>query len=83
MPTTALNNINLLIPQGEFVAIISPSGCGKSTKKRLDGFAYVTDISVMSFLLAGILALAIAVVTISYQAIRSAIANPVHALKYE
>jgi len=49
----------------------------------LKGFAYATGITFLSFLMAGVLALAIAVVTISYQAIRAAMANPVHALKYE
>jgi len=29
--TTALNNINLNVDEGEFLAIMGPSGCGKST----------------------------------------------------
>ncbi|HAU04875.1 MULTISPECIES: ABC transporter ATP-binding protein [Pseudoalteromonas] len=29
--TTALNNINLHVNEGEFLAIMGPSGCGKST----------------------------------------------------
>ncbi len=29
--TTALNNVNIEVREGEFVAIMGPSGCGKST----------------------------------------------------
>ena len=35
--TTALNDINLEIKSGEFVAIMGPSGCGKSTLLNIMG----------------------------------------------
>jgi len=35
--TTALNNINMVIKEGEFVAIMGPSGCGKSTLLNVIG----------------------------------------------
>lgn len=35
--TTALNNVNLEITEGEFCAIMGPSGCGKSTLLNIMG----------------------------------------------
>ena len=35
--TTALNNVNVEVEQGEFVAIMGPSGCGKSTLLNIMG----------------------------------------------
>ncbi|WP_018478628.1 ABC transporter ATP-binding protein [Pontibacter roseus] len=35
--TVALHNVNLHIPQGEFVSIMGPSGCGKSTLLNIMG----------------------------------------------
>jgi putative ABC transport system permease protein len=49
----------------------------------LDGFAYRITINPLLFLLGGFLALAVALLTISYHTIRSARTNPVDSLKYE
>ncbi|WP_026997700.1 ABC transporter permease [Flectobacillus major] len=51
--------------------------------KWLQDFAYRIEISAWIFVLAGILALFIALLTISYQAIKAALANPVTSLRTE
>ena len=49
----------------------------------LQDFAYKTDLSWQVFLLSGGISLFIALVTVSYHAIRSALANPVKSIRYE
>ncbi len=52
-------------------------------KKWLENFAYRVDIGIEIFIGSAVLALAIATLTISYQSIKAAIANPIKALRYE
>ena len=49
----------------------------------LQSFAYKTGIDPLIFVLSAVLALTIALLTVSYQAIRAALSNPVNALRYE
>jgi putative ABC transport system permease protein len=49
----------------------------------LQTFAYRVEINPLIFLVAGLLTLVIALLTISYHTLRSATANPVNALRYE
>ncbi|MFC0875268.1 ABC transporter permease [Saccharicrinis sp. FJH2] len=49
----------------------------------LENFAYKTELSWWIFTLAGILALGIAILTVSFQSWRAATKNPVEALRYE
>jgi len=49
----------------------------------LENFAYKTELSWWIFALAGLLALVIALVTVSLQSWRAATRNPVEALRYE
>jgi ABC-type antimicrobial peptide transport system permease subunit len=51
--------------------------------KWLEGFAYRTDIPWWIFAIAGLLALLIALVTVSFQAVKAAVANPVKSLRSE
>ncbi|HTJ53328.1 MAG TPA: ABC transporter permease [Cyclobacteriaceae bacterium] len=51
--------------------------------KWLENFAYHINIQFWTFILAGLAALIVAVITISFQAIKAAVANPVKALRSE
>ncbi len=52
-------------------------------RQWLDGFAYQIEISLWTFLLAGLIALAVAWVTTSYQSIKAGFMNPVKSLRSE
>jgi len=52
-------------------------------RKWLQDFAYRIDMSWWVFIVAAVLAILIAVVTVSFQAIKAAIANPVNSLRSE
>ncbi|NIM10953.1 MAG: FtsX-like permease family protein [Candidatus Aminicenantes bacterium] len=52
-------------------------------KNWLQGFAYKTGFGIWIFVLSGVIALTVALVTVSYQAIKTAMKDPVNALKYE
>jgi putative ABC transport system permease protein len=49
----------------------------------LENFAYRTAISWETFIFASVIALSIAIITVSIQALKAAIANPVDSLRYE
>jgi putative ABC transport system permease protein len=49
----------------------------------LEGFAYRIGINPLLFFVGGFIAMAIALITISYHTVRSARANPVDSLRYE
>lgn len=52
-------------------------------RQWLQGFAYRVEVSLLMLATAGFLALAIAVLTVSYQAVKTALANPAEVLRAE
>jgi hypothetical protein len=73
----------------EFVLLVSVAALIASPlafwlmKDWLEKYDYRIDISVWVFVAAGIAALVIALITVSAQAIRAAVANPVKSLRTE
>ena len=54
-----------------------------ATQKWLQNFAYRTELSWWIFILAGVIALIIVMITVSWQTFKVARRNPVEALRYE
>jgi putative ABC transport system permease protein len=67
-----------------FIGIVLAVPAASFTMSQwLQDFAYRIDIGWWNFALAGGMALFIALLTVSTQAIKAALANPVEALRYE
>jgi len=49
----------------------------------LQDFAFQTEVGAMTFIMAGVMALLIALLTVSYKTIKAAKANPIKSLRYE
>ena len=64
------------------VAIATPIGWWAMTQ-WLQGFAYKIDLQWWIFVMAGVVSIVIALATVSYQAIKAAVVNPVKSLKAE
>lgn len=54
-----------------------------ATNRWLQHFAYRIGISLWPFILSAVLALVVALITVIYQSVKTALANPVEALRYE
>jgi putative ABC transport system permease protein len=66
-----------------FGFIIAAPVAYMTMRRWLDDFAYRIELGAGVFLLAGAVALLIAWLTVSYQSIKAALANPVDSLRYE
>jgi putative ABC transport system permease protein len=64
-----------------FIIAVPISYYGMS--RWLEEFAYRTSFGVSEFLLAGALVLFVVLLSVGYQSVRAALANPVDALRYE
>ena len=81
------NIIKLLSKQFVFLIIGASVIAGPfayyAVNRWLENFAYRIDVGWSVFVFSGVAALVIALLTVSFQAVKAAIANPVEALRYE
>ena len=77
-----LLNMDFIILVGAAFIIAGPVAW-YTMQKWLQNFVYKTELSVWTFALAGILVMAFALLTVSWQSWRAATTNPVEALRHE
>ncbi len=76
--------LNTNIMNGVVIAVLLATPVSwYAMRKWLENFAYKTNLSWWIFALAGLLAMGIALLTVSWQSWRAATRNPVEALRYE
>ena len=79
----------VLLVAGEFAKLVALAAvlawplAYVGMQRWLEDFAYRIDIAWPIFFIAGLAALFVALITISYQAVRAALADPVKALRYD
>lgn len=78
----ALLSKDFLLLIGLAFAIATPAAYF-AMNRWLNDFAYRVELSGWIFLLAGLAALGVALITVSYQAIKAALSDPVKSLRYE
>jgi putative ABC transport system permease protein len=84
----SVSSITVLL-SGDFIKLVFIAICiaipvaWLAMNKWLQGYNYHIDISPWTFLAAGFIAILIAVVTVSFQAIKAAVANPIKSLRSE
>lgn len=80
----------VLLLSGEFTKLVmlgfllaAPPGVFSRRTTYLENFEYSVQIHAWMFILAAILALGVAMLTVSCQTLRAALADPVKSLRYE
>jgi len=81
-------NVSLLFCREFFMLVIFANAIAWpfayfAMHRWLQDFSYRTDLGLWLFALAGLLAVVIALMTVSFQSIKAALANPADALRYE
>ena len=84
---TVANIVSMLswefLLQALVATLIAWAAAYLAMSKWLENFAYRTEIKISFFIISSLIAIGIALLTVGFQAVKAAVADPVKALKYE